>query len=91
MSASIQLKYLGELIRHMNVIVPANERHLFHIIFGDRIIATYKTRDEMNNDLKELLLKNVCVIGYIPFNHLTTKIQSLWRGYSCRYDTAAGS
>ena len=81
---------MDELIRHMNIIVPANERHLFHIIFGDRIIGTYKTRHEMNNDIKECF-KNICVIGYIPFNHLTTKIQSLWRGYSCRDDTAAGS
>ena len=88
MSTSIQLMYIEELIKRMNHIIPTGESHLFHVIFGDRIIGTYKTESEMRYHVKHAF-KNICVALYIPKDYLTTKIQSLWRGHKSRGETRA--
>ena len=82
-----QLAYFDALMKHLNKIVKPEQRHQYHLIFGDRIIDSFNTAEEMIHADKTTYECLVCV-RYFPLNNLSTRIQALWRGYRTRSDTA---
>ena len=82
-----QLAYFNALMKHLNRIVKPEQRHQYHLIFGDRIIASFNTAKEMIHADKTVHKYIVCV-RYFPLDNLSTRIQALWRGYRTRSDTA---
>ena len=79
-----QLAYFAALMKNLNRIVPAQKRNQFHLIFGSRIIGTYKTSGEMIYADENNLSGLICV-RYFPLDELSTRVQALWRGYHARY------
>ena len=78
-----QRAYFDALMKNMNKIVKPEQRLQYHIIFGDRIIASFNTAEEMIYADKTVYENLVCA-RYFPLNMLSTRIQALWRGYHTR-------
>lgn len=76
----IQLAYFDALMKQLNRIVKPEQRHQYHLIFGDRIMASFNTAEEMIYADKTVYKCLVCA-RYFPLNNLSTRIQALWRGY----------
>jgi hypothetical protein len=83
----IQLAYFDALMTHLNKIVPPEKRHLYHLIFGSRIIDSFNTAKEMIY-VDKTVHKYLACARYYPIHNLSTKIQALWRGYHYRCDAA---
>jgi len=85
-----QLAYLDALTLYIDKIVLQEKRHLYHLIFGSRIIGSYTTLREMEYASKHTFRNLVCV-KYYPLHSLCTRIQSVWRGHRVRHDTWSSS
>jgi len=82
-----QLVYFNALMKHINKIVKPSQRHRYHLIFGDRIIDSFNTAEEMIHSDKTVHKYIVCA-RYFPLDTLSTRVQALWRGYQYRISTA---
>ena len=73
------LSWFYGAVSQLDIIVPPEKQHLYHLIFGSKIIASFNTLEEMivaaNNEFCGL----IC-LRYSPLTHNLRKIQSLWRG-----------
>ena len=81
--------YFYAALSQLDTIVPPNKQHLYHLIFGSNILASFTNAPDMlkaaENDFSGL----IC-LRYFPLTHSVTKIQSLWRGAVVRTCAPAG-
>lgn len=75
-----ELCYMKNLMSQLSKIVPQSECHRYHLIFRNKIFASY-------DNLKDFLAgyeehsKYILCAKYYPLGALAAKIQAHWRGY----------
>ena len=73
------LSWFYGAVSQLDIIVPPEKQHLYHLIFGSKIIASFNTLEEMIDAADNEFCGLIC-LRYSPLTHNLIKIQSLWRG-----------
>ena len=74
-----QLAYFYAALSQLDIIVPPEKQHLYHLIFGSKILASFTTLEDMLHAADHKFKGLIC-LRYSPLTHNLIKIQSLWRG-----------
>ena len=74
-----QVAYFYAALSQLDTIVPPEKQHLYHLIFGSKILASFTTMEDMLDAANNKFGGLIC-LRYSPITRNLIKIQALWRG-----------